>query len=144
MSDAKPRIRIVSAEIRRDGQYLITQRPDHAVLPGLWEFPGGRVRRGESDAEALARCLRKRLGVAVEVGAQVLEVPHSYPHYELVLAVYSCAPQDEPVAGSVADIAWVLPDELADYPFPDADQATVEKILRNDDMTDLEGPPIVR
>src|SRR6266568_4808816 len=48
-------VRVVAAVIERDGKYLITQRRDEAVLPGLWEFPGGKVEEGESDAAALHR-----------------------------------------------------------------------------------------
>ena len=43
-------IRVVAAVIERDGRYLITQRRPAAVLPPLWEFPGGRVEEAETDA----------------------------------------------------------------------------------------------
>ena len=46
-------IRVVAGVIERGGRYLITQRRATAVLPLLWEFPGGRVEPGESDAQAL-------------------------------------------------------------------------------------------
>ena len=57
----KRSITVVSAAIIREGRYLITQRNEHAMLPLLWEFPGGRVEDGESDEEALVREL---VGVA--------------------------------------------------------------------------------
>jgi len=46
-------IDVVAAIIRRGGQILITQRFDHVHLPGLWEFPGGKVEAGESLQAAL-------------------------------------------------------------------------------------------
>ena len=46
-----PHLRVVAAVIGRSERYLITQRRPSAVLPGLWEFPGGRVEEGESDTE---------------------------------------------------------------------------------------------
>ena len=64
----KPHIRIVTARIEREGCFLITQRNPHAVLPLLWEFPGGRVEDGESDAVALSRELNENLGISVQVG----------------------------------------------------------------------------
>jgi 8-oxo-dGTP diphosphatase len=70
MSTEGPRIRVVSAEIERSGHYLITQRRPDAVLPLLWEFPGGRVREGEDDAAALVRTLQSRVGLDVVVGEQ--------------------------------------------------------------------------
>ncbi len=52
---SKPHIRVVAARIEHDGKFLITQRNPHAVLPLLWEFPGGRVEEGEADKAALVR-----------------------------------------------------------------------------------------
>ncbi|MEQ1568143.1 MAG: (deoxy)nucleoside triphosphate pyrophosphohydrolase [Myxococcota bacterium] len=126
-----PTIRVVSAEIHHDGRYLLTQRSARAVLPLLWEFPGGRVRDGENDRDALSRAVRHRIGVDVDVGDRVLEVRHAYPEYSVVLAVYRCAiGSGEPFAQAVHAVAWVAPDEFADYPFPDADQRTVELLLK--------------
>ena len=45
-------IRVVAAVVERDGTYLITQRRESAVLPLLWEFPGGRCEEGETNTEA--------------------------------------------------------------------------------------------
>ena len=64
----KPHVRIVTARIERDGCFLITQRNPHAVLPLLWEFPGGRVEDGESDQDALSRELSENLGISGQVG----------------------------------------------------------------------------
>ena len=84
----KPHIRVVAAEIERDGCFLITQRRPQATMPLLWEFPGGRVEEGESDADALARELRDRLGIEVVVSEQILLVSHEYEDYAIDLAVY--------------------------------------------------------
>ena len=46
-------VRVVAAVIAREDRYLITQRRPTAVLPGLWEFPGGKVEEGETDLLAL-------------------------------------------------------------------------------------------
>jgi 8-oxo-dGTP diphosphatase len=129
--NTRPSIRVVSAEILRGGRYLITQRSARAVLPLLWEFPGGRVREGENDYEALERCLRDRIGVQAQVGRRVLEITHDYDGYSVVLAVYRCALGDQdPVPENVAALAWVAPEDFADYPFPGADQKTVDLLLR--------------
>jgi len=128
----KPLIRVVSAEISRQGCYLITQRPAHAQLPHLWEFPGGRVRKEEDDSSALRRALTQRIGCAGSVGEKVLEVSHEYEHYDVTMAVYRVEPAEEPMAASVAAVAWVHPDNLTDYPFPGADQRTVDLLLSDD------------
>lgn len=128
----RPSIRVVSAEIQRGGRYLITQRSPKAVLPLLWEFPGGRVREGETDEEALRRAVRDRIGVMIEVGRRLLEVTHDYDGWAVTLVVYRCALGDQdPWPENVAALAWVAPDAFADYPFPGADQKTVEALLKD-------------
>lgn len=130
-ADDLPRIRVVSAEIERDGRYLITQRRPDAVLPLLWEFPGGRVRDGETDQEAIARTLLDRIGARVVSVRETMEVVHAYESYALTLAVYRCevAPDTEPTSARVHAIAWVRPENFGDYDFPGADQATVDKLV---------------
>ncbi len=126
----RPRTRVVSAEITKDGDYLLTQRLPTAVLPLLWEFPGGRVRPGESDAEALVRCVRERVGVRVEVEDRLLEVEHDYGDRTVVLAVYRCHLDGQrPWPHKVHALAWVAPEDFADYPFPGADQRSIELLL---------------
>src|SRR5258708_31121602 len=85
---AAPHLRVVAAVISRDDRYLITQRRSTAVLPGLWEFPGGRVEEGETDARALKREVRERVGVDVEVGDCIGRRTHDYVGYYVHLALY--------------------------------------------------------
>jgi len=130
MGDEVPVIRVVSGEIQRDGRYLLAQRSAHAVLPLLWEFPGGRVRDGETDEEALARSVRERVGVVATVLGQVLEVEHDYPDYRVVLAVYRVDIGEAlPFAVAVNAVAWVAPDAFGDYPFPGADRKSMQALL---------------
>ena len=126
-----PHVRIVAAEVEVNGAFLITQRRAEAELPHLWEFPGGRVRDGESDSEALRRTLRDRIGVETQVGHRVLHVTHAYPAYTLDMVVYRCGIIGETQALRVADVRWVRPEEFGDYRFPGADQQTVDKLLKD-------------
>src|SRR6516164_4785539 len=88
---SQPRtIRVVAAVIEADGRYLITQRRATAVLPLMWEFPGGRVEEGETDAQALRREVRHRLGAEIEVGKLISFVSHPYEHYVVDLFLYEC------------------------------------------------------
>ena len=83
-------IRVVAAVIERDGRYLITQRRPSAVLPLLWEFPGGRVEDGETDADALRREVKHRLDVNIDPGQLISFVSHPYEHYVVDLYLYEC------------------------------------------------------
>ena len=124
-------IRVVAAVVERDAHYLITQRRAEAVLPGLWEFPGGRVEAGESDEQALARELGERLGARVLLGRKIGGRHHAYAGYEVALALYQAKlPDGERLrALRVQDFRWVTSDQFAQYQFPDADQATMDLLL---------------
>ena len=50
-------IRLAVAVIEEEQKYLVTQRLETSIFPGLWEFPGGRIRDGESLEQALVRTL---------------------------------------------------------------------------------------
>ncbi len=59
---------VVGAAIVRDGRVLAARRSAPPELAGGWEFPGGKVEPGESDAAALARECREELGVSIAAG----------------------------------------------------------------------------
>ena len=131
MNDLVPHIRVVAAVIEHQGRFLITQRRSTAVLAGLWEFPSGKVETGETDEAALRRELQERVGVDVDVGGSTARRTHRYDGYvvELVLYRASIAPSQEPRPLRVADVRWVAPQELENYAFPPADQATTDLLL---------------
>jgi 8-oxo-dGTP diphosphatase len=123
-------IRVVAALVERDGRYLITQRRDNAVLPLLWDFPGGRVEEGESDEAALAREVAERLGAAVEVGQLISFVNHPYEKYAVDLYLYECKLLTEQLhCHAVKDYAWVTSKEMESYSFTPVDEASMSKLL---------------
>lgn len=128
---AKEVIRVVAAVIEHDGRYLITQRNANAVLPLLWEFPGGRIEPDESETHALLREVRGRIGVEVVVGPKLGEHVHDYTSYQVQLTMYSCKLPAEarPYPATVADLRWVTSREFLDYDFPPADEQTMSKLL---------------
>ena len=124
-------LRVVAAVIERNGKYLITQRREEAVLPGLWEFPGGRVEEGETDEAALHREVLGRIGCEVEVGDRVADREHEYDGYTVHLTMFACKlePGGEPHAKGVKEVRWVGSGEFTEYKFPPADQATMDQLL---------------
>ncbi|HEX6241159.1 MAG TPA: (deoxy)nucleoside triphosphate pyrophosphohydrolase, partial [Polyangiales bacterium] len=109
--------------VARDGRYLITQRRPSAVLPLLWEFPGGRVESGESDHAALKRELQERLAVDISVGELISFVSHRYEHYTVELYLYECTLESKEVrAVAVHDARWVASQEFDEYEFTPADE----------------------
>ncbi len=124
-------IRVVAAVIEHESRYLITQRNANAVLPLLWEFPGGRVEIEESEIACLLREVRGRIGVEVVAGPKLGEHLHDYTGYQVHLTMYSCKLPAEarPYPATVADLRWVTSREFLDYDFPPADEKTMSKLL---------------
>ena len=123
-------IRVVAAVLEKDGRYLITQRRATAVLPLMWEFPGGRVEDGETDANALKREVRHRLGADIDVGKLISFVSHPYEHYVVDLFLYECALVGTTLeARNVHAFKWVASSEFDQYPFTPADEASMNKLL---------------
>lgn len=130
MKSVPPTIRVVAAVMERDGKYLITQRRPEAVLPLLWEFPGGRVVNGETDAVALRREIGFRLGIEVEPGALISFVSHPYERYVVDLYLYECRlVSGDPVAQNVNDFRWVDSSEFERFDFTPADEASMAELL---------------
>jgi 8-oxo-dGTP diphosphatase len=123
-------IRVVAALVERDGRYLITQRRATAVLPMLWDFPGGRVETGETDEAALAREVAERLGASVDVGQLISFVNHPYEKYAVDLYLYECKLLSVHLhCHAVKDYAWVTSEEMESYSFTPVDEASMSKLL---------------
>src|SRR5882672_1542259 len=123
-------VRVVAAVIENNGRYLITQRRPTAVLPLLWEFPGGRVEEGETDALALKREVMHRVGVGIDVGQLISFVSHPYERYVVDLYLYECRlTGGDPTAQNVHSYRWVTSAEFDRYPFTPADEASMSKLL---------------
>src|SRR5688572_10796154 len=118
-------IRVVAAVMERDGSYLITQRRPTAVLPLLWEFPGGRVEPGETDVRPLKREATHRLGDDIECVKLISVVSHPYEHYFADLFLYECRVVGESMQPRAAHAyKWVTGAEFDQYPFAPADEAS--------------------
>ncbi len=66
--------------LRRDGSFLLAQRPDGKAYQGYWEFPGGKIEAGETAYQALQRELHEELGITVTNAYPWLTRNYTYPH----------------------------------------------------------------
>src|SRR4051812_16808076 len=86
---ARTRIEVVAAVIFNErGEFLLAQRPAGKVYAGYWEFPGGKVERGEDAATALKRELHEELGIDVTRAHPWLTRDFDYPHADVRLRFF--------------------------------------------------------
>jgi 8-oxo-dGTP diphosphatase len=116
-------VRVVVAAIieRGDRRLLIGQRRGDDTSPLKWEFPGGKVREGETPEAALARELQEELSVALLRCRELARVTHRYgdtvEELEIRFFAAKIASDNEIVPSVFEQVAWVLPRELAEYDF---------------------------
>jgi len=125
-------ITVVAAVIERsDRRFLIGQRRMNDTSPLKWEFPGGKIRAGESPEAALARELREELGVALVKSVEIGRVRHRYAETldELEIRFFAAAIADTGlVPRTFEQIAWVLPKELGGYDFLAANRELIAQL----------------
>lgn len=125
------RLRVVAAVIERDGRLLVSLRHPRGSRPGQWEFPGGKIERGESEPEALVREIREELGCACEVGPLVRRIVHPFPAVDVEIAFFSTVLHGEPRPLCMAELRWVARSELEGLDFLEADRPFVAELARS-------------
>jgi len=123
----------VGVVLDEGGRVLISRRADDSHQGGLWEFPGGKVERGESLPMALARELREELGIQIGRTSPLLEIRHDYGDKCVLLdvhVVWEFGGKPDGLEGQ--PLAWVEPGALKDYAFPAANlpiREAIEKLF---------------
>jgi 8-oxo-dGTP diphosphatase len=120
------------ALVDADGRVLIAQRPHNKPMPGLWEFPGGKVEHGERPEQSLIRELKEELDITVSEDclAPLAFASHAYPDFHLLMPLYVCRRWEGTVTATEGQaLAWVRPNRLRDYPMPPADVPLVSHLM---------------
>ena len=125
-------IAVVAALAAKEGRLLIAQRPMGRHMGGKWEFPGGKLEKGETPEAALRRELNEELGVDADIGPIRAAIPYSYPEKDVLLLFYSARLMGEPKPIDEAALAWVTPDELAGYDLAPVDALMVKRLRETD------------
>jgi 8-oxo-dGTP diphosphatase len=125
-------LQVVAAVIERsDRRIFIGQRRRGDTSPLKWEFPGGKVRTGETFEQALARELREELGVSLTKSVEIASVRHHYAANPEELQIHFFAAEfAEPDVSPTAfeQTAWVLPRELSAYDFLQANRELIANL----------------
>ncbi len=116
------------ALVDTDGRVLLARQPEGKPMAGLWEFPGGKVKPGETPEAALTRELAEELGIDVHASclAPFTFASHAYADFHLLMPLYVCRKwRGIPAAREGQRLAWVRPERLAEYKMPPADAPLV-------------------
>ncbi len=125
------RLTAAVAVIRRNGRILIQKRPEKGLLAGLWEFPGGKVERGETPAQALYRETKEELGIVLKNVSFLARVKHAYTKYLVDIHAFLAEPVETPrFMIKSGRIRWVRLAELRRYPLPSGSARIVDALAK--------------
>ena len=112
-------IQVALGLIIRKTQVLLSVRSPHVTMPGLWEFPGGKVELNETIEQALIRELQEEVAIQVEEATPLLVVPYLNEGVLIELNAWTILSfSGEPSGNEGQPIAWVSFNELTRLNFP--------------------------
>ncbi len=116
------------ALIDANDQILIAKRPNKKHLSGFWEFPGGKVEKGESPEYALIREVKEELNIDInnKCIAPLTFSEFDYKKFHLLLLLYVCRRwEGKPTSMEKNEIKWVKSNTLRQYKMPPADNSLI-------------------
>lgn len=122
-------IEVVAGVICKNNKFLIAQRNLKKAQGGLWEFPGGKVEKGESYENALAREIKEEFNANIEVNEYIGENIHHYPEKDIKLIFYKARLLSEKIELlEHEDYKWITKDDKDNFEFAGADKAVFDLI----------------
>lgn len=122
---------IAAAVIEKDGKILIAQRAKNDVLYGKWEFPGGKLEKGETLHECLKRELNEELSICAQVGEFLCTSTFYHKDALFDMHVFRVPSFEGTITlNEHSAIEWVTPAELSRFSFPDPDMPIVELLQK--------------
>ncbi len=122
-------IPVVTGLIRKGDKVLVGQRPVGHSLAGQWEFPGGKIEKGETPEQALARELNEELAIDAEIGTLKIASTHSYGDTGIIILFYEVLFwKGEPKTVHHMELKWIYPRELSTLKIPDANIKILDRL----------------
>jgi len=116
--------------IDHNGLVLIDQRLEDGGFGGLWEFPGGKRKKGETFQETIIRELEEELTIIVNVHDLLIDMEHDYVDKKFRFVVHICKLfMGNPKSVQSQQFKWVEPSQLKFYSFPEANHKIISAFL---------------
>jgi 8-oxo-dGTP diphosphatase len=121
---------ITSVNATNQTQYFLTKRLDNAHQGGKWEFPGGKVEKGETVAQALSRELKEEVNIDVLSCQPLITIDHDYSDKKVCLEVFVVDNYiGEASAQEGQEQGWFALKEFKNLDFPKANEAIIAKLI---------------
>ena len=123
---------VTCAIIVRQGMALVVRRAEGMHLAGYWEFPGGKLRQGESPRDCIVREIQEELSLEVSPVAALEPVEHEYPDKSIRLIPFVCALEGgELELREHTEARWLWPEDLLSLELCPADMPVARSYLEH-------------
>ena len=126
---------VSSCILLKKNKILITKRPTGKPFPHYWEFPGGKLEKGESFYDAIIRELEEELGIKVKSKdlSIIDNVSHSYELNSVVIMAVFCIRKWTGIveAKEGQQIQWLTAVDLCKVKFLEGSKTILDKINAN-------------
>jgi 8-oxo-dGTP diphosphatase len=128
-------IQVVAAIIYNNKQEILcVQRGSHKFdyISKKYEFPGGKVEKGETKPEALKREIQEELHLNVIVEDNLINIEHTYPDFKISMSCYTCSCHNKNlVLTEHIDFKWLEVNALKELDWAAADIPAVQKLMKD-------------
>ena len=123
-------IKVTGAIIQNDNNFLIGRRGRDEKSAGMWEFPGGKLEKGESPKECIKRELKEELNIDAEIGELFSSYTYNYPHVSYELFFFKVNSFfGEPVKSVHDKLKWEKLKNFYKYDFLAGDGPLIDKLM---------------
>ncbi|WP_319500854.1 (deoxy)nucleoside triphosphate pyrophosphohydrolase [uncultured Draconibacterium sp.] len=120
-------IQVTCAIIIDKGKILVAQNNKSSDHPLQWEFPGGKVKSGETEKECIVREIEEELNLTVEVEEALIPVEYDYKIKAIRLIPFVCSlASGEVKLNDHNAVKWVTIDELDELDLAEADKVLIQ------------------
>ena len=126
-----PHFNVVTAIIWRGETFYIQKRSEYNMLGGLWEFPGGKVEKGETLELALLRELKEECNFNARILKKATSIKHRYSHFSITMHCYYCEEKNDKI-GSITNSKWIKKNQINQYSFPKANHKIFNFLNKHD------------
>ena len=121
--------KVIAAAIIKNNKLLITQRPKDKTLALIWEFPGGKVEKDESNEECIIREIKEELDVTINVHQFIGESSHQYDFANITVYLYKASIKEGKIKLLEHNaMAWISSNEFDKYQFPPLNETLIEEV----------------
>ena len=113
---------VVAAIILKDDKFFIAQRNRNKHMGLSWEFPGGKVEKGETFEIALKREIKEELNIEINIKNKLGEENYQDDKINVKLHYFICFHfNGEIILSEHEDSAWVTKNDFKNYKFAEGD-----------------------